>query len=160
MEWMNEREEEWIKKHTDGKIQKEAHGTESCVIRRRKTTLNISYKGNIIQGINYQKCWQGQRSKKWMMNLPRDRQLQKATTPPRASREKLKMVLSRAHKYHGARIVGVPLLPLEPRACTSNDVKSLVHDAGLTLKDPGACSHCCCSACAGAAPTPGTRAHD
>lgn len=48
MERMNKKEEEWIKKHTDGKIQKEAPGTESCIIRRRKTTLNISYKGNNI----------------------------------------------------------------------------------------------------------------
>lgn len=49
------------------------------------------------------------------MNLP-DQQLQEVTTPPRAGREQLKMVVSRANKHYDAKIVGVPLLPLEPRS--------------------------------------------
>lgn len=47
------------------------------------------------------------------MNLP-DQQLQEGTAPPRARREKLKMVLNRAHKNYDAMIVGKALLPLEP----------------------------------------------
>lgn len=46
----------------------------------------------------------------------KDGQLEESTTFPRARRGKLKMVLSRAHKYYDARIVGMPLLPLEPRS--------------------------------------------
>ena len=78
------------------------------------------------------------------------------------SREKLKMVLSRAHKYYDGRMVGVPLPPLEPRSlhfscCRKALVSLMMLDSPRRTMEPLVTA--VAGACAGAT-TPGIRAHD